>query len=79
MEETKTKEKSPKDIYFDQLSETTDTELVRGMTHLYEWGSGDFKLNHALLKRYNNDIVKSIAVLSGDFPSTLKEVLKEVH
>ena len=43
--EDKPKVLSPKDVYFDKLSEMKDIDQIKGMTELYEWGSGDFKLN----------------------------------
>ena len=70
---------SPKEIYFDKVSELTDVELIQGMIELLESGYGDFKLNKILLNRYGNDPVKAIEVLSGKFPETLKNILREAY
>ena len=70
---------SPKEIYFDKVSELTDFELIKSMIELLESGYGDFKLNKILLDRYGNDPVKAIEVLSGKFPETLKNILREAY
>ena len=49
------------------------------MANLYELGWGDYRLNHKLLYRYDNDIEKAIDVLSGNKPETLKHILKELY
>lgn len=70
---------TPKEVYFDRLTDLTDIDTVRGMASLYELGWGDFRLNHKLLCRYDNDTEKAVDVLSGNRPETLKNILKELY
>lgn len=46
---------SPKEIYFQKVSEETDQELAAGMATLYDFGFVEFKINKTLLTKYKND------------------------
>lgn len=70
---------SPKDVYFQKVSEEADKDLVAGLTTLYDFGFVEYKINKTLLMKYQNNAntVAEILLNGALNESTFQKIFNE--
>ena len=70
---------TPKEIYMQAVELETDVELKSGLQNLYDFGFVEFKVNKALLQKYENQVntVAEILLNGALNESTYQKIFAE--